>query len=278
MKKLPIALQLYSIRDCLGDNLEGYLKQVRQMGYDGVELGGMHDIPADVWRKALDEAGLVAISSHVAIDRFNEDLSGTVQELLTLGCKYAAIPWMDENRRPGHPGYEKVKQDILRAANACKEKGIQLLYHNHDFEFEVVDGIFGLDKLYQDVDASLLQTQLDTCWINVAGQSPVAYIEKYAGRCPIVHLKDFYMDRANKPAAMYALMGVDDTPSTAATNPRDTFEFRPLGMGLQDFPAILDAAGRSGAKWVVVEQDESTGRSSMEAAAISIGYLKQLGL
>lgn len=148
-----------------------------------------------------------------------------------------------------------------------------LLYHNHDFEFTKVDGAYALDRMYADIPAALLQTELDTCWVNVAGESPVAYLNKYAGRAPVVHLKDFVMP-GKKPAHMYELIGVDDD---GAPGEDEVFEFRPVGYGAQDFPAIIAAAAAAGAKWVVVEQDQpSLGKTSLECAALSIAYVNSL--
>ena len=126
-----------------------------------------------------------------------------------------------------------------------------------------------MDVLYNEVSADLLQTQLDTCWVNVGGEDPVTYIRKYAGRAETVHLKDFV---GCKSENMYALIGIDEDKK------KDTvgeFEFRPLGLGLQNFPAILKAAEDAGTKWVIVEMDSPClNLSSMECAKKSIDYLK----
>ena len=109
----------------------------------------------------------------------------------------------------------------------AKGYGIQLLYHNHDFEFMKVDGKYALDELYDSVPADLLKTELDVCWVNIGGENPADYIRKYAGRCPVVHLKDFF---GTKSENMYELIGIK---STAPKRPTD-FEFRPVGSGMQD--------------------------------------------
>ena len=154
-----------------------------------------------------------------------------------------------------------------------KEIGIQLLYHNHDFEFVKVDGKYGLDVLYDSVDEELLKTELDVCWVNVGGEVPAEYIRKYTGRAPVVHLKDFVMP-GKKPAKMYELIGIEDD---TAVSEADQFEFRPVGYGAQDMPAILDAAADAGAKWVVVEQDRpSMGKTPLECAKMSVDYLKSI--
>jgi sugar phosphate isomerase/epimerase len=147
--------------------------------------------------------------------------------------------------------------------------GLKLAYHNHDFEFEKLGGEYALDILYKEVPASLLQTQLDTCWVNVGGENPALYIRKYAGRTELLHLKDFV---GGKSENMYALIGIDEDQKKDTVGP---FEFRPVGSGVQDFPAILRAAEEAGTKWVIVEQDQPClGMSPLECAKASIDYLK----
>ena len=130
--------------------------------------------------------------------------------------------------------------------------------------------------LYRVIPADLLQTEIDTCWVNVAGEDPAAYIRKYAGRAPVVHLKDFYMsDRdAESDGPFYELIGIDKKAEG-----QSIFEFRPVGCGMQDFPEILKAAEEAGSSWVVVEQDQpSMEKNSLECAKMSREYLKKLGI
>ena len=125
--------------------------------------------------------------------------------------------------------------------------------------------------IYDSVPAEYLQTELDVCWVNVGGENPADYIRKYSGRSPVVHLKDFY---GEKTEDMYELIGIEDKKPKKPKG----FEFRPVGSGVQDFPAILAAAEDAGATWVVVEQDkESMGLTPMESIAKSREYLKTLG-
>ncbi|MEG0768112.1 MAG: sugar phosphate isomerase/epimerase, partial [Clostridia bacterium] len=151
--------------------------------------------------------------------------------------------------------------------------GIQLLYHNHDFEFVKLSEQYGLDFLYDCVPATYLQTELDTCWVNYAGENPAAYVRKYAGRCPVVHLKDFVGRKGDKQP--YALIQADGAATGAAMDVQ--FEFRPVGHGCQDIPAIMTAGIESGASWFVVEQDLSVGRPALEAARMSRDYLRSIG-
>jgi sugar phosphate isomerase/epimerase len=158
-----------------------------------------------------------------------------------------------------------------------KDNGIQLLYHNHDFEFNKYDGKFLLDWLYESVPEDLLKTQIDTCWVRYAGHDPAEYIKKYAGRAPLVHLKDFTCKTFGTGPA-YDLIDAKDVPEKTE-NADNGFEFLPLGQGLLDVPAILAAAENAGTECVVVETDEpGAGLTPIEFVKAGREYLKSLGL
>lgn len=273
MSRLPVALQVYSVRDEAENDFRSTMRKVKEIGYDGVELAGLYGLAPSEVKSVLDEFGLTPISAHVPYNELVEDIEKVIRDYKEIGCEYLAVPYMTEDMRPNTPKFPEVIEQITRIARVCKENGITLLYHNHDFEFvKMPDGNYGLDYLYSYIPADLLQTELDTCWVKVAGEDPVAYIEKYQGRCPVVHLKDFYME--GDPRNLYKLIGLE---SEEEQEDSGYFEFRPVGYGMQDMPAILEASLKSGAKWVVVEQDESVGRSRLEAVEMSLNYLKTLG-
>lgn len=269
---LPIALQLYSVRDFIEKDFEGTLKEVKAMGYDGVEFAGLYGHSPMEVKTMVEKAGLIAISAHVPINDLLKDIPGVVAQYKEIGCKYIAIPSLGEDRRPGHSRYEETIEDIEKIGKEARKQGMVLLYHNHDFEFVKVGEKRALDIMYETVPKEYLETQLDTCWVNVGGEDPVKYIEKYADRAPVVHLKDFVMP-SKKPAHMYELIGEkNDTDKKA----KEEFEFRPVGYGAQDMPSIIRACEEAITSWVVVEQDRtSMGKTSMECAKMSIDYLKK---
>ena len=268
MNKKNIALQIYSVRGDLEKDFFGTLRAVKEMGYAGVEFAGLYGNDPVQVKSFCEEIGLIPLSAHVAYPEFMADLEGTVNTYAALGVSYVAIPWLDEERRPGHPGYSDFLEGVKAISTKLKEKGILLGYHNHDFEFEKLDGKYLLDIMYEDLPAEILQTQLDTCWVNVGGENPADYVRKYSGRIPTVHLKDF---RGSKAENMYGLIGVEGSESKAD----DTkFMLTPVGKGRQDFAAIVAAAQEGGAKWYIVEQDEpSLGLTALECAKASIEYL-----
>ncbi len=268
MSSLPIAVQVYSVRDAAAADLYATLKQIKEMGYDGVEFAGLYGHTPSEIKKWCGEIGLIPISAHVPFVDMLTDPMGVLSQYAEIGCRYVAVPYLIPEHRPGHKNFDYVVEFINILCKAAKKLGMTMLYHNHDFEFVTIDGKYALDVLYDTIPADLLQTELDTCWVNVGGEVPADYIKKYAGRVPVVHLKDFV---GQKSENMYALIGIDENEEKKSA----AFEFRPVGKGLQNFPAILESAKASGAEWVVVEQDQATmGLTPMESIKSSIDYLK----
>ena len=272
MKKLPIGYQLYSARREAEQDLLSVLRTLAAQGYDGVEFAGFYGHSAEEICQMLRDTGLKAVSSHVGLHLIEADMQGTVDFHKAIGCEYIAVPYLMDDRRPGVPGFASVLRTVNTFGRMCRENGIQLLYHNHDFEFAPFSGMYGLDFIYAAIDADTLKTEIDTCWVKYAGEDPAAYVKSYCGRAPIVHLKDFVGQKGQSNP--YALIGMKDD----AVRDANTFEFRPVGYGCQNFVDIVDAAKQAGAEWVIVEQDDSTARTPLEDAKLSIGYLKSIGL
>ena len=277
MKKFKVALQLYSVRDAMELNTDDTLAKVKAMGYDYVEPAGYSGHTAQEFRALLDKHGLECVSVHQAYEPILENPDKMIADLKLLGTQFCAVPWMGVEKHAGSSAFTQTVEDFKKVGTLLQEAGIQLLYHNHDFEFQRCNGEFLLDLLYQAVPAQLLKTEVDTCWVRYAGYDPAAYLRKYAGRSPVVHLKDFACKNFNM-GPVYALIDEEGNASKPASQEDSGFEFRPLGMGVQDFPAILSAADDAGADIVVVEQDASNDRPSLEAVKISREYLKTLGL
>lgn len=270
---LPIALQFYSVRDEAEKDFFGTLKKVKDMGYAGVEFAGLFGHSPDEVKNMCEELALIPVSAHVPLDEMIADPEGVVKAYKTIGCRYIAVPYATEERRPGAEKFDETIEAIKTIGKVCRDNDMTLLYHNHDFEFVKLDGEYGLDILYQSVPADLLQTELDTCWVNVGGENPAEYILKYAGRAPVVHLKDFVMQGKEKPKKLYDLIGIDDETEAAS---EEAFSFKPVGYGVQDWEAILAASEKAGAAWVVVEQDQpDKGNTPMNAAKMSLDFLRK---
>ncbi len=269
---LPVGIQVYSVRGEAEADLRSTLASLREMGYDGVEFAGLYGHTAAEVRTMCEELGLTPVSAHVPYVDMLKDPYGVLSQYAEIGCKYVAVPYLGEIHRPGTPNFEYVVAFIEILCRAAKKLGMQMLYHNHDFEFMKLDGKYALDILYDTVPADLLATELDTCWVNVGGEDPADYIRKYAGRAPVVHLKDFFGEKSED---MYELIGIENTAPKRPSG----FEFRPVGAGLQNFPSIITAAEEAGSSWLIVEQDKpSMGLSPLECAKKSREYLKSIGV
>ena len=249
-KHLSPAYQLYSAREDASNDLEGVLDQLSRMGYEGVEFAGFFERSAKEVRKLLKHTGLKAVSSHVPLQQIRDDTQSVLDYHEELECGCIAVPYLAEEDRPGQPGFARVLETLYTFGRQCKKRGIVLLYHNHDFEFAQISGMPALDFLYAAVPASVLKCELDTCWIKVAGEDPLAYLEKYRMRCPLVHIKDFIQDGEVKLVA--------------------------VGDGVQDIKAIAEKAQECGALWLVVEQDSHIFGSPMENMKKSICCLRSM--
>lgn len=275
--EMHIGYQLYSARELAQSDLEGVLRQLAGMGYEGVEFAGFYGHSAKEVRKLLKALGLKAASSHVPLKTVQEDMASVIGFHKAIGCPFIAIPYLEEPMRPGAPGFSSVLRLLYRFGRQCRKSGIQLLYHNHDFEFVEVSGQAGLDFLFDAIPEKLLQTEIDTCWVKYSGIDPVAYLGKYAGRSPVLHLKDFVGQKTDRPP--YGLLGLP--PLSASEEPQDApqgvpFAYRPLGYGCQDMPALWRAAQDAGVQWVIVEQDDSGDQDPLGDAQKSIETLKKL--
>lgn len=279
MKNFKIGLQLYSIREDMEKDMDAALRQVKEMGYDCVEFAGYFGHSAEEVKAMLDKYGLECVSVHQGPELFIKEGIKAVDYIDALGAKFAAVPWWPIEKMEGSE-FENAAALFKQVSDMLKTKGIQLLYHNHDFEF-VKDGdsdrlVF--DKIYDEMD--FINPEIDTCWVHYGGYDPCEYLLKYTGRVDIVHLKDFTCNKLGG-GPVYALIDDEGNADKSDDDKRadNGFEFRPVGHGMQNIPAIVEAAEKAGASVLIVEQDQPDGdRPAMEAARVSREYLKSIGL
>ena len=242
------------------------------MGYEGVEFAGIFDKSYTEVKELCQKYDLVPVSAHVSLNDLRSKIDEIIDGYKHIGCKQIAIPWIPKGSQPGDDGFKDLMEEFIEFGKKCKEKGMLLAYHNHDFEFVNVNGEYGLDVLYSSVPSDLLKCQIDTCWVGVAGVNPSEYVRKYAGRMYTVHLKDYV---GSKTDNMYGLIGLKEDDGKSA--PTVAFDFRAIGYGVQDIPAILEASADAGAEWAIVEIDRpALGSTPMECVEMSVKYLMSL--
>jgi len=244
---IPYALQLYTVRDHLDKDFLKTLKQVKAIGYDFVETAGFGANTAAEARALMESAGLTPISAHVGYQDAVDHPETVIETAQALGVSYVAtgIFFAGGGTRQDWIGAGKA----LDASGAkLRKAGVQLCYHNHAHEFIRLDGEYAYDLMMAAADPANLQAQIDTYWVTDAGLVPVSVINQYAGRCPLLHIKDM----------------TAGTPHT----------FAEVGRGIIDWPPVFKAGKAAGAKWFIVEQDTCSG-DSLDSAKISAGYMRQ---
>ena len=249
MAKIPVALQLYTVRDMTEKDFLGTLAQVAKIGYKAVEFAGTGDLKAPDLRKALDDLGLRAMGMHVGFDDLVNPgrLAGVIDYARTIGCGFFALSGNHESAA----AWRKFGQDLSKAGEQTLQAGIVLCFHNHSAEFKVYEGKPGLEILYEVADPRFLKAQVDVYWVQHGGQDPATFIRNHAGRCPTIHCKD-----------------MEQGP--------DRF-FAEVGEGILDWPGIFQACETvGGTEWYIVEQDLCR-RPSIESARISFENLRKWG-
>ena len=242
-----ISVQLYTVREDTARDFPGTLRQLAEMGIAGVEFAGYGSEGPDKLRQVIDELGLVTSGAHVALNRLEGELDTVIEELNILGARHVACPFLPPERRQTADDYRRIGEQLSRIGGRLRAAGIQLSFHNHDMEFQQLDGRFGIDILYEAADPRNLNAQFDLGWIDTAGQDPAAYLRKYSGRVPTVHFKDMAPGR----------------------------KFVPLGQGNLKVPELIDVARECGSEWLIVEQDRTEG-PALEAVRQSVEYLKSV--
>ena len=226
----PIALQLWSVQDETEKDFFGTLEKVAEMGYDGVEFAGYYGKTADEIQVKLAELGLKAAGSHIQYEQFLTNLDEVLAFEKVLGNKNLIVPWA---------AFDTVEEWQLSA-------GFNFSYHNHNHEFEELNGQPILTWLLQEVPT--LNVELDTYWVQFAGVDAVEYMANYAGRMKLVHLKD------------------------QKENPIESTE---IGNGVLDIASYVKQAEENGVDWFVIEQEAFT-QPTLKSVEIGLINLKRI--
>lgn len=258
-----IGVQLYTVRNQIGQDPAATLKAIADIGYKEVE----------VIRTTLDKVGplakqdgLAPVSIHVDIPLImtgalpnGYDLAACIRDAQAVGAQYLVMPYVMPNDRPKDAaGFEAFGRTFNKAGEQIKKAGLQLCYHNHAFEFATLpDGRRALDVMLAAADPELVKLELDVFWVSVAGGDPVALINQFAGRIALMHLKDKMKGAPQSYTEMVP-------PQT----------FVEVGSGAIDFPAVLKAAGDARVEHYFVEQDQSP--DPIASLRKSFEYLRSL--
>ncbi len=231
MVRIPVALQLYSVREDCAHDLPGTLEAVSEMGYDGVEFAGYHGRDADKLREMLDNLGLTVAGSHIRIDSMlGDELERTIKFNHVLGNRFLILPSLPEKMRSSKASWLETANLVNEIAERLRPEGMRVGYHNHVIEFQPLEGELPWD-LFFEATAPDVVMQLDAGNAMQGGVSPDEILEilkRYPGRAATVHLKEF--SSTNKRA----LIGEGD-------------------MKWKEFFSLCETIG--GTEWYIVEQE-----------------------
>ena len=247
-----IGIQMYTVRDQLTANFEGTVEKIAQIGYRNLEFAGYYNRTPEQVRALLDRVGAVSRSSHIGAPLLRQDAAGQIKAAKTIGQEYITLPSFNFGKE-GLAGWRKAVAEFNQWGAMCRDAGLKLAYHNHNFEFASLEGTTGYDVLVKEVDPKLVDFELDLYWARFADQDPLALFAKYPGRFAMWHVKDMAITGTQKGMT-------------------------PVGKGTIDFKSIFAHARQSGMKYFFVEHDTAAQYpgGSLASAQASYEYLRQL--
>jgi sugar phosphate isomerase/epimerase len=252
--RVPIGLQLYSVRDLLPKDFDGTLAKVHSAGYTEVEAAGYYDHTAPDFRKAMDKAGLRCVSTHHPMNVLLPRLDELIAYGHDLGLEYIVCP-SPMHRDPALKGpltlddWRWTAEQLNHIGEKVNAAGMVFGYHNHTPEFGSEGGVVFYDELLRLTDPKLVSFEMDCGWVVAAGRNPVEYLSKTPERFPLLHVKDMVKGATGE---MHSAI---------------------MGRGVVDYRPILRAA--TGTKHYFIEQEEFD-MDVMESLRLDAEYLKKL--
>ncbi len=223
MKKAPVALQLWSVREDAKRDFAATAAAVAEIGYSGVELAGYGNLDAKGAKAALDAAGLKVASMHVSYQAVRNDPGAVISDALLLGSRFVTCASWPPGHYVSASACERIGEQLGEVGRTMRPFGLRFGFHNHAHEFKMFDKRPALEWVLGAAEPRNLFGELDVYWAHFAGYPPSRFIREQGARLPLLHLKDE----------------------------------KELGGGPVDFAAVFEAADSVGAvEWLIVEQEE----------------------
>jgi sugar phosphate isomerase/epimerase len=256
---LKVGLQLYSLRDYIGKDVKGVIAKVAKAGYQEVETYGYDTAKKSFWglspkefKMLLEDNGLKSPSGHYGVDEImtngkEEDLKLSIEAAAQLGQETLVVPHLADKFRKTAADLHKIAENVNKIAVIGKQSGIKTGYHNHNFEFQAVDGVLLEDVLLKETDPKLVSFEMDIYWVVRANQDPIKLIQEHPGRFTMWHIKD--MDKVKREINTE------------------------VGSGSIDFKKIFEYQKLSGVKHIYMEQ-ENFSMDGFASITQSAAYIK----
>ncbi len=261
---LPLALQLYSVRDLLPKDYAGTLKEIGALGYKEVESAGYFNHSAAEVKAAMNNAGLKLVGAHHPSDDLHRNLDQILSFSHELGITYIVCS-SPGHKNPADKGSFTLDDWRWNAEqfNMFGEKvsaaGMKFGYHNHILEFKETDGVVPYVELLRLTDPSKVTMELDCGWVTVGGGNPIEYLRKYPTRITMLHVKDF--KRSTTPPSN------TNRPAVAE-----------LGQGTIDYAPIFEEAAKAGHVKHCFAEQEAFNVPWIQSLKIDADYLRKLGM
>jgi sugar phosphate isomerase/epimerase len=223
MKKTPVALQLWSVREDMKRDFAATAAEVASIGYDGVELAGYGNLDAKAAKDALDAAGLKVAGMHVGFPALTGDITTVISDALLFRTHNVVCSWWPPAHFVSRTACEQIGEQLDKVGSTLRSFGIRFGYHNHGHELGLFEGRPALEWILGASEPRNVAAELDVFWVHDAGHSPAKLIRDHGARIPLIHLKDA----------------------------------RELGSGPVNFDEIFAATDSVGAvEWFIVEQEQ----------------------
>ncbi len=190
MKNVPVALQLYSVREDTKVDFARTAAEVAKIGYRGVELAGTGNLDAPRAKAALDAAGLEVAGMHTGIDALRRDFNQVVGDALLFGTRHVVCSWLPPALYVSAAAAQRIGEELNGIGAALRAFGLRLSFHNHAAELKLVDGRPILSWMLGAAEPRNLGAEVDVYWAHVGGYPPAKFLRAQGERVRLVHLKD----------------------------------------------------------------------------------------
>ncbi|HEU0141503.1 MAG TPA: sugar phosphate isomerase/epimerase [Bryobacteraceae bacterium] len=235
----PLGLEIYSLRRQAQKDLPGTLAMIREMGFKELEVGGYYGRTVSEFKRMLAANGLAATSMMAGWDQLSNSTGKVAEEARTLGSGYVVCGSIPHKKPFSADDAHRAADHFNKWGEALKSAGLQFCYHAHGFEFGASPDGTLFDTMAKRMDPKVANFQMDVFWIAFGKEDPAKLLERYAGRFPLMHLKDIRKGEAK------------------TGNPGDVVEEAsvPLGTGEIDWPSVLSAARKTGVRRYYIEEE-----------------------
>lgn len=271
-----IGFQVFTLRDLLIDNKESLFQSLAGVGIKNIEFfdpATLNDYVPVVRDNGMSPFAVHFMPGYISGNwetarqmgmppPENYYFENILEDCNNNGVKYAGIAIMLQEERETLDHYKRFAEEVNKKAEQSKAAGIQLYYHNHNFEFEPIQETTPYEEMLKIFDPGLVKLEIDVFWMTVAGQNPLVWLDKVGDRLLFLHMKDLKQGSE---------LGVYDF-----NIPEDSYV--ELGTGMLDWETILTKTREMGVRYAFIDQDSTQMEDKIESVRTNVEYIRSLGI